>query len=166
MEKPGGRSNFGSSYFDFRSNSLSCYAVSTDTDMASASTIVATLTDVLLQANARVLDFGNCIMNVFHELATDSLLSEGLEPVQVVDVDVDELMEDVTNAVFGFCYAERWNRAAMISIFSLWNLRRVAFCEEFRAEDALTAVRVVIVISNGLLFVVQVNSTTDAMQTL
>ena len=95
--------------------------MSTDTDMASASTIVATLTDVLLQANARVLDFGNCIMNVFHELATDSLLSEGLEPVQVVDVDVDELMEDVTNAVFGFCYAERWNRAAMISIFSLWN---------------------------------------------
>ena len=62
MEKLGGRSHFGSSYFDFRSNSLSCYAMSTDTEMASASTVVATLTDVLLQANARVLDFGNFIM--------------------------------------------------------------------------------------------------------
>ena len=140
---------------------ISRYATSKDAEMATASTIMDTLTDAFRQANARVCGFGNRIMFVIQELATDSLPSCNSvwpEPIQAVDVDVDELMEDMTNAVFGVCYAERLNRAAMMAILALWNVRRVAFCEEFRAEDALTAVQVVIVIGNGLLFVVQVTS--------
>ena len=80
--------------------------------MSSASTIVAALTDVLPKANTWLIDFGNRIMGVFTELDTDSLLSwnsEWLEPVprfQFEDVDMDELMQDMVNAMFGLYHAE------------------------------------------------------------
>ena len=90
--------------------------------MYSASTIVAALTDVLPKANTCVIDLGNRIMDVFGELDTDSLLSwnsEWLEPVQVQNVDMDELMEDMVNAGFGLYHAEWSQRAATNCIFSL-----------------------------------------------
>ena len=90
--------------------------------MSSASTIVAALNDVLPKANTGLIDFGNRIMDVFGELDTDSLLSwnsEWPEPVQVQNVDMEELMKDMVNAVFGLYHDEWSQRAATNCIFSL-----------------------------------------------
>ena len=90
--------------------------------MSSASTLLAALTDVLPKANTCVIHLGNRIMHVFGELDTDSLLSwnsEWLEPGQVQNVDMDELMEDMVNAGLGLYHAEWSQRAATNCIFSL-----------------------------------------------
>ena len=101
---------------------LHCTKPRTDTRMSSASTIVAALSDVLPKANTCLIDFGNRIMDVFGELDTDSLLSwnsEWPEPVQVQNVDMEELMKDMVNAVFGLYHADWPQRAATNCIFSL-----------------------------------------------
>ena len=136
--------------------------------------MVAAHTDVLQKANTWLIDSGNRIMDVFGELATDSLLnwksvwqepvqfentclidsgkrimdvfgelatdslqnwnSVWLEPVQFENVDMDELMKDMVNAVFGLYHPESSNSAAMNCIFSLCSLSRIALYEEFRAQ--------------------------------